>query len=199
MKEAVSSSRWAELRSRLESRGYDCSVKRRRSGADEPDSRRRRPREYAEKYGFHDSDQYVFRIPQGARSQHREEISKMKGEPQWIDGYRLNRARVFFKKPLPTWGGDVSQTISRRSTTTSADLRRAKSWEDVPADMSARSTKLGIPRPSQKFLSGVGARTTPGRLSQGQRSPLEKQGVLFLSCDQGLRDHPRAVQAYFGT
>ena len=36
------------------------------------------------------------------------EISKMKNEPQWMLDFRLRSYEIFMKKPMPTWGGDLS-------------------------------------------------------------------------------------------
>ena len=113
---------------------------------------------YTEKYGFHDTEQHVFKSRKGLNKDIVAEISKHKGEPQWMLDYRLKALEIFEKKPLPTWGGDVSQIdfqdIFYYVKPTSEE---AKSWEDVPADMKRTFDKLGIPEAEQKFLSGVGA------------------------------------------
>ena len=64
--------------------------------------------QYAEKYGFHDADQYVFKTRKGLNRDIVEQISRMKGEPQWMLDYRLKALEIFWKKPTPTWGGDLS-------------------------------------------------------------------------------------------
>ena len=155
---------------------------------------------YAEKYGFHDKDQFVFKMRKGLDRSIVEEISKMKGEPQWMTDYRLKALETFEKKPLPTWGGDVStidfQDIYYYVKPTSDEV---KSWEDVPADMKRTFDKLGIPEAEQKFLSGVGAQYDSEVVYHKIKESLEKQGVIFLSADQGLRDHEALFKQYFGT
>ncbi len=155
---------------------------------------------YAEKYGFHDSDQFVFKIRKGLNRSIVEEISKMKGEPQWMTDYRIKALETFEKKPLPTWGGDVSQIdfqdIYYYVKPTSEEV---KSWEDVPADMKRTFDKLGIPEAEQKFLSGVGAQYDSEVVYHKIKESLEKQGVIFVSCDHGLRDHEALFKQYFGT
>jgi Fe-S cluster assembly protein SufB len=155
---------------------------------------------YAEKYGFHDEDQFVFKMRKGLDRSIVEEISKMKGEPQWMTDYRLKALETFEKKPLPTWGGDVStidfQDIYYYVKPTSEEV---KSWEDVPADMKRTFDKLGIPEAEQKFLSGVGAQYDSEVVYHKIKESLEKQGVIFVSCDHGLRDHPELFKQYFGT
>jgi len=155
---------------------------------------------YAEKYGFHDAEQHVFKTRKGLNREIVTEISKHKSEPQWMLDYRLKALEIFEKKPLPTWGGDLSQIdfqdIYYYVKPTSEE---AKSWEDVPADMKRTFDKLGIPEAEQKFLAGVGAQYDSEVVYHKIKESLEKQGVVFLSCDQGLKDHPELFKQYFGT
>jgi Fe-S cluster assembly scaffold protein SufB len=155
---------------------------------------------YTEKYGFHDAEQHVFKSRKGLDTDIVREISMMKGEPQWMLDYRLKALEIFEKKPTPTWGGDVSaidfQDIYYYVKPTSEE---AKSWDDVPADMKRTFDKLGIPEAEQKFLSGVGAQYDSEVVYHKIKESLEKQGVIFLSCDHGLKEHPELFKQYFGT
>ena len=155
---------------------------------------------YTEKFGFHDTEQHVFKSRKGLDADIVREISTMKGEPEWMTEYRLKALEIFWKKPLPTWGGDVSgidfQDIYYYVKPTSEE---AKSWDDVPADMKRTFDKLGIPEAEQKFLSGVGAQYDSEVVYHKIKESLEKQGVIFLSADHGLRDHPELFKQYFGT
>ena len=155
---------------------------------------------YAEKYGFHDTEQHVFKSRKGLDREIVEEISRLKNEPDWMREFRLKSLDIFFKKPLPTWGGDVShidfQDIYYYVKPTSEEV---KSWDDVPADMKRTFDKLGIPEAEQKFLSGVGAQYDSEVVYHKIKESLEKQGVLFLSCDHGLQQHEELFREYFGT
>ncbi len=155
---------------------------------------------YAEKYGFHDTEQSVFKSRKGLDPDIVRQISALKGEPQWMTEYRLKALEIFGKKPMPNWGGDLSQIdfqdIYYYVKPTSEE---AKTWEDVPADMKRTFDKLGIPEAEQKFLSGVGAQYDSEVVYHKIQEKLEKQGVIFLSCDHGLRDHEELFKQYFGT
>jgi Fe-S cluster assembly scaffold protein SufB len=59
--------------------------------------------------------------------------------------------------------------------------------------------KLGIPEAEQKFLAGVGAQYDSEVVYHKIKESLEKQGVIFLSCDQGLKEHEALFKQYFGT
>jgi len=155
---------------------------------------------YAEKYGFHDDEQHVFKSRKGLDREIVAQISELKGEPAWMRDYRLKALDIFFKKPMPNWGADLSgidfQDIFYYVKPTDAE---SKSWEDVPADMKRTFDKLGIPEAEQKFLSGVGAQYDSEVVYHKIQEKLEKQGVIFLSCDHGLRDHEELFKQYFGT
>jgi Fe-S cluster assembly protein SufB len=155
---------------------------------------------YSEKYGFHDAEQHVFKTRKGLDREIVQQISEMKGEPAWMREARLKALDIFWKKPMPSWGGDLSkidfQDIYYYVKPTSAE---AKSWEDVPADMKRTFDKLGIPEAEQKFLAGVGAQYDSEVVYHKIRENLEKQGVIFLSCDQGLKEHEELFRQYFGT
>ena len=156
--------------------------------------------EYTEKYGFHDADQYVFKARKGLDRTIVEQISQMKGEPQWMLDYRLKALDIFYKKPMPMWGGNVAainfDDIYYYVKPTTDEV---KSWDDVPADMKRTFDKLGIPEAEQKFLSGVGAQYDSEVVYHKIKESLEKQGVIFLSADHGLRDHEELFKEYFGT
>ena len=155
---------------------------------------------YEEKYGFHDDEQHVFKSRRGLDRAIVEEISSMKGEPKWMRDYRVKALEIFERKPMPTWGGNVAeidfQNIFYYVKPTSEE---SKTWEDVPADMKRTFDKLGIPEAEQKFLAGVGAQYDSEVVYHKIQEKLEKQGVIFLSADHGLRDHEDLFKQYFGT
>ena len=155
---------------------------------------------YTEKYGFHDAEQHVFKSRKGLDADIVRQISKLKGEPEWMLEYRLKALDIFEKKPTPTCGGDVSaidfQDIYYYVKPTSEE---AKSWDDVPADMKRTFDKLGIPEAEQKFLSGVGAQYDSEVVYHKIQAALEKQGVIFLSTDHALKEYPELFKQYFGT
>jgi Fe-S cluster assembly protein SufB len=155
---------------------------------------------YAEKYGFHDEDHFVFKARRGLDAEIVNQISEMKGEPRWMRDFRLKALETFWKKPMPGWGGKLSdidfQNIFYYVKPTAEE---SKSWDDIPAEMKRTFDKLGIPEAEQKFLSGVGAQYDSEVVYHKVKESLEKQGVLFLSADQGLKEHEELFKHYFGT
>ena len=59
--------------------------------------------------------------------------------------------------------------------------------------------KLGIPEAEKKYLAGVGAQYESEVVYHNLQEELQKQGVIFLDMDSGLREHEELVRRYFGT
>ena len=151
-------------------------------------------------YGFRDEEDYVFKSGRGLTRATVEEISAMKDEPDWMRDFRLKALEHFQKRPMPNWGADL----------TGIDFddifyyirpaeKQGKTWEEVPEYIKNTFEKLGIPEAERKFLAGVGAQYESEVIYHSLREDLEKQGVIFLDMDSGVREHPELVKKYFGT
>lgn len=157
-------------------------------------------RDYS-RYAFsYPTDKYKYVLKPGLSRQVIEEISAIKNEPAWMREFRLQAYEIFIKKPMPTWGGDLSainfDTITYYATPTD---KSARSWDDVPEEVKKTFDRLGIPEAERKFLAGVGAQYDSEVLYHSIREDLRKKGVIFLSMDEGLREYPELVKEYFGT
>jgi len=152
------------------------------------------------KYGFHDPEKYVFKSQKGLSREVVENISRMKGEPQWMLDFRLKAFEHFQKRPMPNWGPDISGLhLDDIYYYIKPAEAQSKSWDDVPADIKNTFDKLGIPEAERKFLAGVGAQYESEMVYHSILEHLEKQGVIFLSIEEGLRQHPDLFREHFGT
>jgi len=152
------------------------------------------------KYGFKDPENYVFKSGRGLNREIVEQISYMKGEPQWMLEFRLKALDHFLKRPMPTWGGDLSKLdLDNIFFYVKPTELESKSWDDVPDTIKNTFDKLGIPEAERKFLAGVGAQYESEMVYHKIQENLEKQGVIFLSIEDGLRKHPDLFREYFGT
>src|SRR4051794_26012013 len=152
-------------------------------------------------YGWADTDVAGAAAKRGLSEDVVRDISSKKGEPQWMLDLRLKGLKLFHRKPMPTWGGEL-ETIDFdnikyfvRSTE-----KQAASWDDLPADIKNTYDKLGIPEAEkQRLVSGVAAQYESEVVYHKIREDLEEQGVLFLDTDTALKEHPELFQEYFGT
>ena len=152
------------------------------------------------KYGWSQPENYAFKSRKGLDHDIVEQISVMKGEPEWMRQLRHEALDIFLSKPIPTWGADLSaidyQDIYYYIKPVES---QSKSWDDVPADIKETFDKLGIPEAERKFLAGAGAQYESEAVYHSLKQEWEKQGVLFVDSDTGLREHPEIYKEYFGT
>jgi Fe-S cluster assembly protein SufB len=151
------------------------------------------------KYDFKDSTElYVHLSKKGLSREVVESISKLKDEPQWMLDFRLRSYEIFMKKPMPTWGGDLSKIdFQNIFYYAKATEKTEKNWDDVPDTIKKTFDKLGIPEAEKKFLAGVGAQYESEVVYHHLRDDLKKQGVLFLDTDTALKEQPEIFKKYF--
>ena len=152
------------------------------------------------RYGFSDPSTYVFKTRKGLDREIVEQISAMKGEPEWMLQFRLKALEHFNSRPTPTWGGDLSGlNMDDIYFYTKPTDKEGRSWDEVPDTIKQTFDRLGIPEAEQKFLAGVGAQYESEMVYHSLMEHLEGQGVIFKSIENGLREHPDLFRQYFGT
>ncbi len=152
------------------------------------------------RYGFSDPDEAIFRTGQGISHDVVDAISRMKSEPQWMRQFRHDALDIFFSKPMPRWGGDLSELDFDRITYYVKPMEnQGRTWEEVPQTIKDTFEKLGIPEAERKFLAGVSAQYESEVVYHNIRDELLSQGVVFLDTDSALREHPDLFREYFGT
>ncbi|MGI9255959.1 MAG: Fe-S cluster assembly protein SufB [Salinispira sp.] len=153
------------------------------------------------KYGFSYPDKSVFKTKKGLNEEVVREISREKNEPAWMTDFRLQSLKVFWTKPMPDWGADLSdinfnEFIYYARPTEGGEQR---SWDDLPPEIRQTYDRLGIPQAEQKFLAGVGAQYDSEMVYHNIREDLEQQGVIFTSPEEAVQKYPDLVKKYFGT
>jgi len=152
------------------------------------------------KYGFSDPDVSVYNTGKGLNEGVVRQISSQKGEPQWMLDLRLKALAHFVNRPMPNWGADISGLKLDDIYYYVRPMDTAgKNWEDVPDSIKKTFDRLGIPEAERKFLAGVGAQYESEMVYHSIQEHLEKQGVIFLSIEDGLRQYPDLFKEYFGT
>jgi Fe-S cluster assembly protein SufB len=157
---------------------------------------------YREQYGFSDPQDYLASSKRGLNEDVIKEISKIKGEPEWMLDYRLKAYEIFKAKPTPNWANfDILDNIEydRIYFYARASDKMLNEWEDVPEKVKATFDKLGIPEAERKFLAGVSAQYESEVVYHSIKEELSKKGVIFLDIDSGLREHPELFRKYFST
>jgi len=127
-----------------------------------------------------------------------QKISAKKQEPMWMLELRLKALAHFQKTDLPDWGADLSGiNFSELNFYADPKISNKKSWAEVPAEIKDTFDKLGIPQAEREVLAGVKAQYDSEVVYGSLKKTLAKQGVIFLSMDEGLRQYPELVKKYF--
>ncbi len=152
------------------------------------------------KYDFKDEAVYVHTAKRGLSREVVEEISSIKEEPDWMREFRLRALEIFLKKPMPTWGADLSEIkFDEFIYYARPSEKKASSWDDVPDYIKETFERLGIPEAERKFLAGVGAQYESEVVYHSIRKDLEEKGVIFLDTDTALKEYPELFREYFAT
>ena len=154
------------------------------------------------KYHFITEDEPVFRSGRGLNEKVVREISAQKSEPEWMLEFRLKALKIYNAKPMPTWGGDLSnleKVLDQIYFYVRPQEKMERSWDDVPVNIKDTFEKLGIPEAEQKILAGVGAQYESEMVYHSLKEEWDAKGVIFDSIEDGLKNHPDLFREHFGT
>ncbi len=129
-----------------------------------------------------------------------DELSRIKEEPEWMRAKRLRSLEIYERKPVPTWGVDLSGLdLDELVLYSPPTAGRFDSWDDVPADMKKTYEDLGIPQAEREHLAGVVGVWRQEPVYEGLKEEYAKQGIIFCSMESAIRDYPELVEPYFMT
>ncbi|HRA07678.1 MAG TPA: Fe-S cluster assembly protein SufB [Propionicimonas sp.] len=152
-------------------------------------------------YGWHDSDAAGLSAQRGLNEAVVRNISALKSEPEWMLNLRLKALKLYARKPMPAWGADLSGIdFDNIKYFVRSTEKQAQTWEDLPDDIKKTYDRLGIPEAEKmRLVSGVAAQYESEVVYHKINEELERQGVIFLDTDTGLREHPEIFEEYFGS
>jgi Fe-S cluster assembly protein SufB len=156
------------------------------------------------KYGW-STDIETETIPTGLSDDVVRLISAKKEEPEWMLAWRLKafhhwQTMVEPKWPHLTWDTPDFQGISYYSAP-KQKADKPKSMDEVDPQLLETFEKLGIPLHEQARLAGVAVDAVFDSVSVAttHKGILAKQGIIFCSISEAIREHPELVQKYLGS
>src|SRR3546814_17760436 len=110
--------------------------------------------------GWSDAEDYVFKPKKGLNEDSIREMSWMKGEPDWMLDFRLRAYRAFEKRPMPTWGGNMSEIyLDDIFYYIKPTKGKVDEWDELPDAIKNTYEKLGIPEAERKYRAGMRTET----------------------------------------
>lgn len=143
-------------------------------------------------------------IPRGLSEDVVRLISAKKNEPEFMLEFRLKAYRQWLKMEEPNWAAVDYPPIDYQNIVYYSAPKQAKkldSLEEVDPALLETFEKLGIPLSEQKRLSNVAVDAIFDSVSVATtfREKLAKEGVIFCSISEAMREYPDLVQKYLGS
>jgi len=152
------------------------------------------------KYDFQTDEAPVFKAEKGLSEELVRQISAHKDEPEWMLEFRLKALEIFYSKPMPDWGGDLSTlNLDEIYFYLRPQNEMQRSWDDVPESIKETFERLGIPEAERKILAGVGAQFESEMVYHSLKEEWEEQGIIFESIEDGLKKYPEIFREHFAT
>ena len=102
-------------------------------------------------YDIRDKEDDAYRMQEGLTPEIIDRLSKEKGDPVWMQQFRLQSLQIYNEMPIPDWGPSIEgldmdhiATYVRPKTDMKSD------WKDVPQDIKDTFERLGIPQAERK-------------------------------------------------
>ena len=153
-------------------------------------------------YGFV-SDIESETLPPGLNENIIRIISKKKDEPQWLLDWRLKAFELWKKLPEPSWANVKYEKIDYQAISyfSAPKKKELASLDEVDPELLRTYDKLGIPLEEQKMLSGVAVDAVFDSVSVATtfKEDLKKEGVIFCSFSEAVKEYPHLVKKYLGS
>ncbi len=135
-------------------------------------------------------------------------ISAKKNEPEFMLEWRMKAFHHFMRlverEQIPTWANVRYPPIDFQAISYYSAPKETPTYEsldEVDPEILKTYEKLGIPLEEQKRLAGVAVDAIFDSVSIATtfKETLAKQGIIFCSMSEAIRDYPDLVRKYLGS
>lgn len=143
-------------------------------------------------------------LPVGLDEKVIEEISRKKGEPEWLLEFRLKAYQYWKSMEMPRWAHlDIPEIDYQAISYYAAPKTKnaPKSLDEVDPEIIKTFDKLGIPLEERLKLTGVAVDAVMDSVSvrTTYREKLAELGVIFCSFNEAVKEYPDLVKRYLGS
>ncbi len=130
------------------------------------------------------------------------QISKIKGEPDWMLAWRLKAFRHWQTLKEPTWANIKYEPVDYQAisyySAPKSNKDGPKSLDEVDPEILRTYEKLGIPLLEQQMLAGIAVDAVFDSVSVATtfKEKLAEAGVIFCPISEAIREHPELVKKY---
>ena len=139
-------------------------------------------------YDFRFEDKDNYQVDSGLTEDIIRQISKEKGDPDWMLEFRLKSLKIFEETPMPNWGPSIEGLNMENIVTyvrPNIDHMYAN-WDEVPSNIKETFDRLGIPQSERESLAGVGAQYDSEIVYHNVRDEVAAKGVIYTDIESAL-------------
>jgi Fe-S cluster assembly protein SufB len=144
-------------------------------------------------------------LPPGLDENVVREISRIKGEPEFMLEWRLQAYRHWLTLETPEWAHVHYPPIDYQEISYySAPKQKTdgpKSLDEVDPELLKTYEKLGVPLEERARLAGVAVDAVFDSVSVANtfQDKLAEEGIIFMPFSKALKKHPELIKKYLGT
>ena len=150
-------------------------------------------------YDIRDEEKDAYRMEAGLTPEIIEKLSKEKGDPVWMQQFRLQALQIYNEMEIPNWGPSIEGLdMDHIATYVRPNTKMQNDWKNVPQDIKDTFDRLGIPQAERKSLAGVGAQYDSELVYHNVREEVAAEGVVYTDMESAMKgEYADMVRKYF--
>lgn len=124
-------------------------------------------------------------------------ISKIKGEPKWMENFRVKSYKKFAELKNPNFGPQLSIDFNLINYYKKMSDKVYDDWAKVDCSIKDTFDKIGLIDSEKRYLDGVGAQFESEVVYHNMIDELVKKNVIFCDTDTALKKYPELFKEYF--
>ncbi len=144
-------------------------------------------------------------LPPGLNEDVIREISRIKGEPDFLLEWRLKAYQYWLTLDPPEWAHVHYPPIDYQAISYYSSPKKKKdgpkSLDEVDPELLRTYEKLGVPLDERARLAGVAVDAVFDSVSVANtfQESLAKEGIIFMPFSKAVQEHPDLIQQYLGS
>ena len=150
-------------------------------------------------YDIRDEEKDAYRMEAGLTPEIIDKLSKEKGDPVWMQQFRLQSLQIYNEMEVPNWGPSIEGLdMDHIATYVRPNTKMQNDWKNVPQDIKDTFDRLGIPQAERKSLAGVGAQYDSELVYHNVRAEVAAEGVVYTDMESAMKgEYADMVRKYF--
>lgn len=126
-----------------------------------------------------------------------EEMSKLKGEPNWMLEFRLKSLEAFDTLNMPNFGPKLDINFDDIIYYKRTQDEVFDDWNKIDENVKQTFDNLGVIDAEKKYLGGIGTQYESEVIYHNMLQELKDKNVIFVSTDTALKEYPDIFKKYF--